>query len=413
MKNDIIIYTLFPTDHPYSSVSLSMAKVLAKDCRVFYINRPYTFKDIIKNRGDKAVQNRRKKSWYLSHYETLDSIPENFITVVPPISQSINWLPKGNIYDYFADYNRRILLKTIQKLIKDYQIKDYIYLNCYNPYGAAVLPQSFQPLLNIYQCIDDISQNPYTRKHGLDLENEAIRTADITLVTSRELLRLKSEISPNVHVLHNAVDMAIFKNTVKEELTRPPELAGINTKIIGFIGNMDELRIDYELLKKVAIKHQDKIVLLVGPLNNTQYKTLGLDQLPNIIFTGSKKLEELPAYLQAMDCALIPFHCNTLTRSIYPLKVNEYLAAGKAVVSTNFSQDIASFSDCIYLADSHESFLHQIEKALQEDKQKMLEKRLQIAVSNTWEARIQQFWEITKPYLNKKIQSQYSSSITF
>lgn len=397
---DIILYTLFPTDNIYSSVSLSMAKEFAKNNRVFYVNKAYSVKDFMVNLNNQKVRERAPK--LLTNriqYETLEKIPNNFVAATPPLSLPINWLPKGKTYDVLHRYNRSIVLKTVQKFIKDYGIKKYIYLNCYNPYGAAVLPKSYGAALNIYQSIDDISQNGYTVKHGLQLENEAIRQADITLVTSKELWNIKSKISKDTYILNNAVDNSVFKRTLSEQFPKPKELKGRTGKVVGFIGNLDELRVNYPLIKKAALAHPDKTFLFVGPLNNTEYLTLGLPDLPNVIFAGGKNLYELPQYLQYMDCCLIPFLCNTLTRSIYPLKINEYLTAGKPVVATNFSVDIQSFKEQIYLAESEEAFVQLIDKALQPQTEEKIRQRIALAESNTWTARIEQFWKIAEPYL--------------
>lgn len=397
---DIILYTLFPTDNIYSSVSLSMAKEFAKSNRVFYVNKPYSVKDFVGNLNNKKVRERAPKLLTNQiQYETLEKIPQNFVAATPTLSLPINWLPVGKTYNYLQDYNRSVVLKTVQKFIKDYKIKKYIYLNCYNPYGAAVLPKSYGAALNVYQSIDDISQNNYTVKHGLNLENEAIKQADVTLVTSKELWNLKSKISKDTYILNNAVDNTVFKRTLTETFPKPPELAGRTGKVVGFIGNLDELRVNYPLIKKAALAHPNKTFLFVGPLNNTEYLTLGLPDIPNIIFAGGKNLYELPQYLQAMDCCLIPFLCNTLTRSIYPLKINEYLSGGKPVIATNFSEDIQSFKDQIYLANSEEAFVQLIDKALAPQNQQVIKDRIALAESNTWTARINQFWEIMNKYL--------------
>lgn len=396
---DIILYTLFPTDNVYSSVSLSMAKEFAKNNRVFYVNKPYSLKDFVGNLDNPTVRERAPK--LLSNqiqYETLEKIPSNFVAATPTLSLPINWLPKGNIYQFFHSYNIKVVLNTVKKLIRDFDIKKFIYLNCYNPYGAAILPKEYGAVFNIYQCIDDISQNNYTVKHGLNLENAAIEKADITLVTSRELWNLKSKISKDTYILNNAVDNSVFRKTLEETFPRPQELEGKSGKVVGFIGNLDELRVNYPLIKKAALHHSDKTFLLVGPLNNTEYKEIGLPDLPNVIFTEGKNLYELPRYLQHMDCTIIPFLCNTLTASIYPLKINEYLTAGKPVVATNFSVDIESFKNCIYLADSEECFIRLIDKALEPQPTEMIRLRTAKAASNTWAARIDQFWSIVEKY---------------
>jgi len=398
---DIVFFTLFRTDNPYSSISLSMAKELAKTQRVFYVNHPYSLKDLVTGllRGDKMLRSRLP--WLLTwriRYEGVETIPENFVAVQPPLTLPINWLPKGRVYDFFQKINNGIILRAIQKVLRDHAVRNYVYINCYDPFFAGFLPKKMGATLSIYHCIDDITQNPYTDKHGADLENEAVRNADVTLVTSTNLKKLKEPYSDRIVTFFNAADVAVFQKVISEKYPRPAELEGRTGKVIGFIGNLDELRIDYLLLKKIALAHPDKTLLLVGPVNSREPQEIGLDKLPNVIFTGSRRLEELPPLLQFMDCVLIPFLCNALTESIYPLKINEYLAAGKPVVSTSFSDDIRSFADCIYLAQNDADFINLIDEAIFESNPDLVQHRFERANSNTWAARIRQLWEIIKTH---------------
>jgi teichuronic acid biosynthesis glycosyltransferase TuaH len=394
---DIVFFTLFRTDNPYSSISLSMAKALAETNRVFYINHPYSLKDVASGlrAGDAAL--RRRLPQLLrgqTAYEKLDSIPKNFVAVQPPPTLPINWLPKGRMYDRFQKWNNALVLNAIRKTLRDHSIKDYVFINCYDPFFAGYLPQEMGARLSIYHCIDDISQNAYTAKHGLDLENETCRRADVTFVTSTNLKKLKEPYARRIETYFNAADVSIFQKVRTERYPRPAELEGRSGKVIGFIGNLDELRIDYALLKRVAEAYPDKTLLLVGPLNSPEPKKIGLDRLPNVVFAGSRRLDQLPPLLQHMDCVLIPFLCNTLTKSIYPLKINEYLAAGKPTVSTAFSDDIRTFSDCIYLADDPEMFIRLIDAAFAENDPERTRQRVERANSNTWAARIEQLWAV-------------------
>src|SRR5688572_11340936 len=106
---------------------------------------------------------------------------------------------------------------------------------------------------------------------------------------------------------------------------------------------------------------------MVGPRNDKNYHNYDFNKLTNVIFTGPKKLETLPQYLAYMDVAILPFLVNDLTKSIYPLKLNEYLAAGKPVVSTNFSTDVQSFSEVVYISSSHTEFIDNIRKGIADD----------------------------------------------
>ena len=401
---DIIYFTLFPWDNAYSSVSLSFTREFMKNNRVFYINHPYSVKDFITGWNRPMVKERRKDMLLnRMRYETVTNMP-NVVAVQPPLTLPINWLSEGRNYARFYELNNRVVLNTIKKVIKDYNLSDYLYLNCYNPFHAGTLPRDeFQPLLNIYTCIDDMMEDPWTRRHGARLEEKALADADIAFVTSRNLLKIKKHLNPNMHILHNAVDISIFKKAMEGPLPRPRELAGISGKIIGFTGNLDSVRIDYPLFRKIAEKHSDKTLVIVGPNNSSgQVAACGLDKMRNVIFTGGKNITELPAFLQHFDVAIIPFLLNKLTASIYPLKINEYLAAGKAVVSTNFSEDIRSFADDIYLGKTESEFLELINLAIAEDSEEKAAQRFATANRNTWTERVNQFWETVHQTLESK-----------
>lgn len=394
---DVVFFSLFRTDNPYSSISLSMAKELAKTRRVLYVNHPYSLRDIWHGlrAGDPVLRKRLPNLWRgRTGYEMLPQIPHNFIAVQPPPTLPINWLPQGALYRFFQGINNGIVLRAIRKTLRDHQVHNYVYINCYDPFFVGVLPENMGAVCCIYHCIDDITQDAYTAKHGTALEQDAIRKADYTFVTSTNLQRLKAPFSDRIVLYFNAADVSVFQRVNTERFTRPKELEGRPGQVIGFIGNLDALRIDYVLLKKIALHFPDKTLLLVGPVNSPEPKNIGLDQLPNVVFAGPRKLDELPALLQYMDCALIPFLCNTLTRSIYPLKINEYLAAGKPVVSSAFSEDIGAFASEIYLADGHDAFLFQIGTALAEQDATLQQRRVAVAAWNTWEARIRQLLQL-------------------
>lgn len=396
---DIIYFTLFPWDNAYSSVSLSFTREFVKNNRVFYINHPYTVKDFVKGWNSPMVKARREDMLNnRMRYETITELPE-VVAVQPPLTLPINWMAPGKAYDRLYHFNNKIILNTIRKVIQDYKLKNFIYLNCFNPYYAGVLPKEFGAKLSIYQCIDDMTEETYTARHGARLEEQVMSQADIAFVTSRNLHRLKKHLNPHTYVLHNAVDISIFEKALEAPLPRPGELEGVTGKIIGFTGNLNGYRLNYPLFRKIAEYHKDKTLVLVGPLNSDDYKAHGLDQMPNVILTGGKHIAELPAFLQHFDVAIIPFLLNKLTASIYPLKINEYLAAGKPVIATNFSEDIRSFAKEIYLAENEEEFIRLIDKAIFENSESLMSSRTATAKQNTWTERVKQFWEVVDKHL--------------
>lgn len=399
-KLDIIIFALPRFDGPYSSISISMAKEFSKKHKVYYINHPYSFKDIFASFKTNNILMRLPALFFgVNNSETFKVVGgvKQITMVTPPVTLPINFLPPGKYYNFLQRLNDRIFFNGLRKLIKREKIKDFIFINTYDPFFALNFPSDITPYLKIYQCVDDIEEVEYTLKHGAALEREMMGKYDLTMTTSLELTKIKKPYAQSIYYLPNAVDPSLFNQAYFKKLDIPKEFHGVSKKVIGFIGNIEQ-RMDYDLVRKIAKAHQDKLLYLIGPISSNEYKTEGLDKLENIVFTGGKSIEELPAYLQNIDCAIIPFKCNKLTKSIYPLKINEYLAGGKPVVTTNFSEDIRTFKEVVYIANSHEEFISLIDQSIEKNNEELALKRLEHAKENSWTSRVDDFWKILSTF---------------
>ena len=58
-----------------------------------------------------------------------------------------------------------------------------------------------------------------------------------------------------------------------------------------------------------------------------------LAPLPNVLFAGAQPYGTLPRWAKAFDVAIIPYRLNRQVANANPLKLREYLATGKPVVS--------------------------------------------------------------------------------
>jgi teichuronic acid biosynthesis glycosyltransferase TuaH len=403
---DVVIISTSRWDNPYSSVGFSFAKEFAKNNRVFYIDHPFSLNELATQYSHNPNIKPRLPALLFgkSAYRKIDGLPDNLTIVTPKLTLPINWLNEGYLYNLLWELNERAAIDALRKTIKDFDIKRYVFFNSFNPFYFKKIPADIKPLVKIYQTIDDITQETYIARHGVRLEHEAIVNADVSFGTSKELTKLIARYSSNVFCVPNAADFTLFQKAATEKLERPKELIGIDKKVICYTGNIGS-RINYGLLRKVAVTNPDKLLLMVGPVSNNDHKEFGLDQLPNVLMVGAKDISELPSYLQHSDCLLIPFEYSTLTKSIYPLKINEYLTAGKPVVATAFSEDIQDFSDVAYIAKTEEDFLVKIEQALQENNPAKIKERIAKAANNTWQARVALFWDIAESVYAKKGQT--------
>ena len=392
---DIIIVTMSRFDAAYSSTILSLAKEFAAEHRVFYIDHPLTVKYFVKNYKAKDIQSRKDSLiWRKNVYRQPFSKFEKLTVVIPPLALPINFLPaakseKAMLYDFFSNVNDFFFKRTLHKLIKDFNIENYILLNSFNPFFAQNLPKQ-KPQKWIYQSLDDMSKAPYVAKHGAYMERKMLRKVDIAIATSIHLTKKLSTEKIQIQHLPNAADISVFNNAYLKKIEIPQEIKHIKQAIICYIGNIG-LRLDYEMLKKVALTHKDKVLLMLGPITTEDCEKSGLAKLENVVFVGGKNLEEIPAFLQHSKCLIIPFLCNELTASIYPLKINEYLASGKPIVCSNFSEDIRGFSEVTYIAKNHENFVQLIQQAIDKDNIFLQKKRFETAQQNSWKARANQF----------------------
>ncbi len=384
-------------DNEISSAALSLARELAKQHRVFYFDNPFTLKDFIADYRHPKIQSRRRR--FFSGQQRCQALPHlgpGFHAVTPSLTLPINFLPRGAVHRLFLRINHWIVGRDLRQLLKQYHIGQYIFFNSFNPFYHGIAQGS--PLLTVYQSRDDVSQITYGSKHGVALEVEAIRASDISFATSRQLARqLQARAHRPVHHLPNAVDLAAFPHPTPP-LPTPHDIAHLEQPIIGYVGNLDQ-RVDYALLYRLATDHPDKVVVCIGPRNDRGHHTYDFESLPNVLFLGPKPHNQLYRYLHFMACAIIPFVKNTLTASIYPLKINEYLAMGKPVVTTDFSEDVRGFAPVCYIAADAASFSRMVAEAVLPTNNDLVQQRIAFAKNNSWEARIASFWQAVDPLL--------------
>lgn len=399
---DVIFIGLSRWDSILNSSVVNIASEWSKTSRVFYIDRPFSIKDYFIKREKEAISKNKALFFGKNKYSKVVLNSNEVIVVTPLLSLPINALPEGQFYELLHSYNRRIITQTIAAIIKDFGIKNYIYFNNFIPeYFDVFPPRIKQPLLKIYRSSDDISQEPYIAKHGVNKEHWAINNADLVLVSSQGLQQKLSLIKEPVHLVSNAIKLELF-NSFKTDY-KLEQLNGNKRKTVVFTGNVSALRFDYNLLLLLVKELPDCHFLMIGPYKENELKAAQLLNCDNIQWLGPMRIEQMANYIYQADCTIIPYLCNTLTFSIYPLKINEYLAMGKPVVSTCFSEDIAAFSDFIYLAKTHQEFLEQLKKALAEPNDEVFKiRRKQVAQKNNWTSRVDEIKALVEAKMSSK-----------
>lgn len=396
MKNqqDLIFFSVTRWNQSNAGSSLSLLKEFSRHYRVFFVERPYSIRDLFIEWGSFQLKQRIAAILFrIKPYVEVDTGYSNFVVVTPGLCLPVNFLPKGLIYKLFNAYNNFVVSRAIHSAIRKYAIKDFIYFNYFNPVILPVFESVFhKPILNVYYITNDINTSKYLSKHGADAELRAIEKTNLILVNSKFHYQRIYQKELNMHYFPNAVDFPFFENIRLKQSAPPYDLLNIgSTKVLMFCGYISSIRIDFQLLKAVCENFTQYLVVLIGTYDEADLIKYKLDQIPNLIILGNRRYEAIPAYVKAASVALIPYLSNDLNKGAYPLKLNEYLAMGKPVVATNFSPDILSFKDVLYVANDYEDFLNYIELAILEDSIELQLKRIEVASQNTWAIRGQQF----------------------
>jgi glycosyltransferase involved in cell wall biosynthesis len=133
--------------------------------------------------------------------------------------------------------------------------------------------------------------------------------------------------------------------------------------------------------------HPEWNLVLIGPKHDGDWRNLSSH--PNVLILGAISQNELIRYVAWFDVLLIPYHLNEYTSdSVEPLKMNEYFATGKPIVSTNLPGHKV-YKDFIYLANNDQSFATCIQQALDENGVENRQRRIAIARERTWQHKVQ------------------------
>jgi glycosyltransferase involved in cell wall biosynthesis len=254
--------------------------------------------------------------------------------------------------------------------------------------GAAVSivhHPSWYPLVRrldhrcIYDCLDLLEGFPHTPPAVAAAERELLAAADGIITTSGPLHEMARRHNDNVVLIRNGVEYDFFADAPTAVFRDP-----LGRRVLGYFGAMASW-LDADLLRRVALRFPQCLVLLVG--QDSAGVREHLRGLPNVRLTGEVSYRELPHYLYAMDVCLLPFRLDPLTRATNPVKVYEYLAAGKPVVATALPE-MAQFDGLVLVAGDADGFLRCIEQALAQPEPAAAPRRA-FAARNTWPMRIE------------------------
>ena len=259
-----------------------------------------------------------------------------------------------NIYqDILTDAQRDLLSDAASRLVERLRLQ--------NPIAIVDLPfwrplaETIPGCLVVYDCMDFHAGFSTNSPGMIEEETRLLERADLVVTTSAPLSEIVGETVPNL-LIRNAGEIDYFSES--------PEISAYRSTrpVAGYLGAIADW-FDIELVMASALRFPEWDFILVGGTDHCDIREA--QKLLNVTFVGEVPYDDAAAWVHSFDVAMIPFRLTELTRCTNPVKVYEYLAAGKPVVATALPE-VQLMSEVVHVADSHEAFMDLLETAMGE-----------------------------------------------
>lgn len=253
---------------------------------------------------------------------------------------------------------------------------------------AGELIEPLDPNLTIYHCVDDIAAQKGIDGEGFRAAEEAFaRRADLVIASSPSLAERMKGFNSQVLYAPNVADTILFSQALAAGPV-DPAIAALPRPLLVFQGAIVGTKLDLGLLEEVARLRPQWTIALVGPqgLGDPGVDLSILSDMLNIHLLGPRGQSQLPAVLRGADAGLIPYAINELTRSIFPMKIYEYMAAGLPVIATELPA-LAGVEGIERVADAG-AMVAAVEREMAVDTPERRRQRSRLAGGHSWESRI-------------------------
>lgn len=307
------------------------------------------------------------------------------VTVDFPPRRLWRW-PRMGLWDRWI--MRRGVRRWLRQLSGDGPLVAYLF----HPRFVEYLP-----LINadyvVYHAYDLFAMTPDWDSRQAAQEQRLTRLADLVLGSSESIAEgLQPWRKGKVHVLPNGADTRAYIEAADASVREPDDIGRIPHPRIGYVGNLNR-KVDFPLLLELSVRRPDWQFVFVGGRQSfdseTRQALSQCERRSNIHFLGSRPRKELPRYVAANDVNMICSRVNEglWTVASYPLKLHEYLAAGKPVVGADL-RVLHDFTNVLRIAGSVDDWEQALAEAINDGGVGDRHSRRRVAEDNDWNLRV-------------------------
>ncbi len=315
------------------------------------------------------------------------------ITVTVPPKLLPNTLAAGR------RFNEALMRSHIQHTARQLGLR--LPLLWLNPHSAVHLAGRLGESAVVYDITDDwisLTQAPWLVELIRAQDAALCARADAVIVCSEKLYEMKRDLARRLVLIPNGVEAEHYVSVLDNSLPLPEDAARWPRPVFGYTGTLHPDRVDVPLIEAFARGLGAGTVALIGPNHLTPENLARLGRVSNVAVLGPQPYESLPDYMRAFDVCITPHRVTPFTESLNPIKLWEYLAAGKPIVSTN----VAGFRDYpqfVRVAADADDFARQCAAALGEAPEVAAARQAE-AGRHSWDARLDAVEEVLAACLN-------------
>jgi glycosyltransferase involved in cell wall biosynthesis len=278
---------------------------------------------------------------------------------------------------------RRQVHRISQKLGLDNPL---VWVAC--PVAADVAIKLRKGLL-VYQRTDRYEEYPNVQSEVVKAYDRKLKAlADLTVFANQMLFDEEAGQCKKALNIDHGVDYEFF-SMAEQNPYKPEDIAKIPKPIVGYFGSIHGHTVDLDLVNALVKLLPEMSFVFVG---NVSMDITELRARKNVWLLGQKPYEQIPHYGKCFDVSIMPWCRNRWIESCNPIKLKEYLALGKPVVSTPFPE-LEQYLDRIHVATAPEEFAGCIRHALENDNDEQIAARRKMVETASWGSKVQMLVE--------------------
>lgn len=240
----------------------------------------------------------------------------------------------------------------------------------------------FNSQLIVYHVSDLFTTSRYSGNRQKLEEREAriIAKSHLVICVSERLYNIKSARHTNVSYLPHGVDFELFREAAERRQSLD-EIAHIKKPIAGYYGTLTANN-DIELLAWCARRLPEVSFVLAGQITSGNYSQLSC--LPNVHLIRKLPYEKIPALCASFDVCMLQWKMTEWIKCCNPLKLFEYMASGRPIVSVPIAEVEQKYSHIVSIARTKEEFCNAIVWELKNDTSERAALRIQCAEKHSW-----------------------------